>query len=124
MVSQVFFAKVLSCTRVMRAFPTTLVKLPVDVIFYVLGIVARIFYLYESTLHYAEWAATRRRQNALCSNRTINNVRTSSVLYSMSFLVEITRNLDSTLNAESGLCWYRYVGKNIMFNNKMCVKIS
>jgi hypothetical protein len=43
--SQVLFAKVLSFTRVMRTSPTTLVKLPVNVIFYVLGIVARIVHL-------------------------------------------------------------------------------
>src|SRR5687768_7449317 len=108
----------------MRAFPTALVKLPVDVIFYVLGIVARIFHLYESALHHAEWTATRRCQNALCSNRTINNVGTSSVLYSMSLPVESTGNPDSALDAESGPCWYRHVGKDTMFDNKMWVKID
>jgi hypothetical protein len=52
-------------------------------IIYVFSIVTSIFHLYKSTLHHAVWTLTRCRDDAFCSYKTINDVRTSNVLYYM-----------------------------------------
>jgi hypothetical protein len=75
----------------MRAFSTAFVKLPVDVILDVLGIVACVFYLYETTLRYAVGTPTRRCKDTFRNDGSINDVGTSSVLYDMVVPVEITR---------------------------------
>jgi hypothetical protein len=56
------------------ALPNAIVHLLVDVILNVLGIMARIFHLHETTLRHAVRTLARRCKDAFSSDRTMNDV--------------------------------------------------
>ena len=69
------------------ALPTAIIHLLVYVVLDVLGIIASIFHLHKTTLRHAVRTPTGRCKDAFCSDRTIDNVRASSVMYNVSVLV-------------------------------------
>jgi hypothetical protein len=126
-IPQFLLTEVLRWTRMMwalDALPNAIIHLLVDVILNVLGIMARIFHLHETTLRHAVRTPARRCKDAFSSDRTINDVWTFGVLGTMRVPFQIIRTPYSTLDAEFGPCWYRHQGIDTVFDSKMCVQIS
>jgi hypothetical protein len=74
-IPQFLLTEVLRWTRMMwalDALPNAIIHLLVDVILNVLGIMARIFHLHETTLRHAVRTPARRCKDAFSSDRTIN----------------------------------------------------